>query len=144
MVANKYTAIVPENTAICCQNRKVTSEILPGKRFSTSEGKNIWGCFLTNQIILQERRVSMEPQFGSCPKHKNRLVFWNSEIVLENKVTLSQAALTNYHILIYIIFIFFQIYAGKKSWLKFQPSHLGECYLFLNFSYNFPLNFIRW
>ena len=28
-------AIVPENTAICCQKRGVTSELLLGNRFST-------------------------------------------------------------------------------------------------------------
>lgn len=40
-LANEHMATVSENTAICCQKRGVTSELLLGNRFSTSEKKNI-------------------------------------------------------------------------------------------------------
>lgn len=75
LVANKYMTIVPENTAICCQKRKVTSEILPGDIFFFTCRKPIWDCFLTEQVILQERKVSTETTIWKMSKVQKQIGF---------------------------------------------------------------------
>ena len=65
--------MVPENTAICCQKRKVTFEILPCDRFSTSEEKNTWD--LTEQVILQEKKVSRETTIWNMAKAQQYIGF---------------------------------------------------------------------